>query len=79
MHALSFTLFKEFFSQKHIKYPLTSSYLRDNRTLYLLSSDSCLAPMNGDNANNFNGLNTQRLNSIFSSIQKQPEMAKVAF
>ena len=35
--------------------------------------------MNGENANNFNGLDTQTLSTIFSSIQKQPEMAKVAF
>jgi uncharacterized OsmC-like protein len=35
--------------------------------------------MNGENRNIFNGLNTQALSTIFSSIQKQPEMAKVAF
>ena len=35
--------------------------------------------MNGESTNKFNGLDTQTLSTIFSSIQKQPEMAKVAF
>ena len=35
--------------------------------------------MNSDKANSFNGVNTQTLNTVFSSLQKQPEMAKVAF
>ena len=35
--------------------------------------------MNTDKANSFNGVNTQALNTVFSSLQKQPEMAKVAF
>jgi uncharacterized OsmC-like protein len=35
--------------------------------------------MNGEKADNFNGVNTQTLSTIFSSIQKHPEMAKVGF
>jgi uncharacterized OsmC-like protein len=35
--------------------------------------------MNSDKANIFNGVDTQTLNTVFSSLQKQPEMAKVAF
>ena len=35
--------------------------------------------MNGEKASSFNGVNTQKLSTVFSSMQSQPEMAKVAF
>jgi hypothetical protein len=35
--------------------------------------------MNSEKANSFNGVNTQTLSTVYSSMQSQPEMAKVAF
>lgn len=35
--------------------------------------------MNSEKANRFNGVNTQTLGTVFSSMQNQPEMAKVTF
>jgi uncharacterized OsmC-like protein len=35
--------------------------------------------MSNEKADNFNGVNTQTLSTVFSSMQNQPEMAKVAF
>ena len=35
--------------------------------------------MNGEKASSFNGVSTQKLSTVFSSLQSQPEMAKVAF
>lgn len=35
--------------------------------------------MNSDKAKSFNGVDTQTLSRVFSSMQNQPEMAKVAF
>jgi hypothetical protein len=35
--------------------------------------------MNSEKAASFNGVNTQTLSTVFSSMQNQPEMAKVAF
>ena len=35
--------------------------------------------MNSEKNNSFNGVNTQTLGTIFSSMQNQPEMAKVTF
>jgi uncharacterized OsmC-like protein len=35
--------------------------------------------MNSEKAGSFNGVNTQTLSTVFISMQKQPEMAKVAF
>ena len=35
--------------------------------------------MNGEKADSFNGVNTQTLSTVFSSMQNQPEMAKVTF
>ena len=35
--------------------------------------------MNSEKASTFNGINTQALSTAFSSMQNQPEMAKVAF
>ena len=35
--------------------------------------------MNSEKADSFNGVNTQTLSTVFSSMQNQPEMAKVTF
>jgi len=35
--------------------------------------------MNSEKADSFNGVNTQTLSTVYSSMQSQPEMAKVAF
>ena len=35
--------------------------------------------MKSEKANSFNGVNTQTLSTVFSSMQNQPEMAKVTF
>jgi organic hydroperoxide reductase OsmC/OhrA len=35
--------------------------------------------MNSEKNNSFNGVNTQTLGTVFSSMQNQPEMAKVTF
>jgi uncharacterized OsmC-like protein len=35
--------------------------------------------MNSEKSNSFNGVDTQKLNTVFSSLQNQPEMAKVSF
>jgi uncharacterized OsmC-like protein len=35
--------------------------------------------MNGEKVNSLNGVNTQTLRTVFSSLQNQPEMAKVTF
>lgn len=35
--------------------------------------------MNSEKANIFNGVDTQKLSTVFSSLQNQPEMAKVSF
>lgn len=35
--------------------------------------------MNSENADSFNGVNTQTLSTVFSTLKNQPEMAKVTF
>jgi hypothetical protein len=35
--------------------------------------------MNSEKANNFNGLNTQTLSTVFNSLKNQPEMANATF
>ena len=50
-----------------------------NEGVYLLSIDLQYFSMSSEKTNSFNGVNTQTLGTVFSSMQNQPEMAKVTF
>ena len=51
---------------------------RDKVTKFIISRP-LMYLMNSEKANIFNGVDTQKLSTVFSSLQNQPEMAKVSF
>ena len=54
-------------------------YRAQNEEVSLLFIDLQYFSMSSEKTNSFNGVNTQTLSTVFSSMQNQPEMAKVTF